>query len=109
MIRTDICDRCEKPLSQRYWMTIFHEDGRIERAFRGKPPPDLGPAVVVNIDMRCSKGRKGKVKYDDWAEVIPEAAPVGPENRSYTLDDLMVLTEGKRILMVMPKKLVAIA
>lgn len=112
-----LCDKCDKPLSTRFWLHLFYEDGREEKIFNGTPPT-RGRYVAVYVDVKCRKGWEGKISQDRQAE-LREAGMPGfmrkdsvPEvefgGRTWTLDDMAIRTEGARFLMVMPKT-VAIA
>jgi hypothetical protein len=109
-----LCNSCDKPLSERWWLHLFHDDGKEEKIFCGEAPAS-SRHVAVYVDVRCKKGWKGRVSQGVQEELRARGLPiVVPKNtlpevddggRVYTLDDLVIKRKGDRILMVLPGKI----
>lgn len=107
---SDLCDRCDKPLGDQWWLYLFHEDGREEKIKQGKVP--AGRHVAVRAHARCTKGWAGRVSQRQQ-EMLLEGMPGGVrENpvseirsggRVWSLDDLVIEKKGDRILKLLPK------
>src|SRR5581483_7057579 len=96
------CDRCERPLSDKYWLQVFHDDGSMQRTYRGEPPKS-GRFVAVYIDSRCKKGSGGR-RGSDMAPGDPQ---VELGKNVFLMDDIRIVREGQRFLMVVPKMIYA--
>jgi hypothetical protein len=108
----NLCDKCDKPLGDRWWLTLFHDDGREEKIAQGQVPK-TGGFVSIRMHFRCPKGFKGRVSQEQQAllrsrrmpgfmqkDTVPEVDDGG---RVWSLDDLVIQRKGDRILKVVPK------
>lgn len=108
----DLCDKCDKPLNKRWWLHLFHDDGREEKIAQGKVPA-AGGFVAVRMHFHCPKGWKGRVSQEQQSLLRSKRLPgimqpnpvseVDHGGRVWSLDDLVVQRKGTRILKVMPK------
>lgn len=97
------CSRCEKPLSSRYWLHLFFNDGREEKRRCGEIQKDDAPHVAVWIDYKCKRGGKKVAR----THPIDRETVVHHNGGFFSLSDMTIIREGDRILMVMPTQMVA--
>lgn len=99
------CDKCGNGLSMPFSASVFDTDGS-EKIVQNKIIPENG-RVVVYLHDSCTVAAKtsAPVIYRDDSEDgcdNPDDMIIVAGDRSYTMDDIRVVTEGSRYLMVFP-------
>lgn len=98
------CDKCGNGLSMPFSASVFNSDGS-ERVLQNKIIPEDG-RVVVYLHDSCTVAAKmdAPVIYRDDGEDCRGADDMitVAGDRSYTMEDIRVVTEGNRYLMVFP-------
>lgn len=86
-----ICDKCERPLSRKYFMHVFHANGREQKIYCGVAPEVDDGNVYIYVDVDCEAARRAGNK------VIVDGG------RKYTMRDIDIRRTKNRILMVLPR------
>ena len=104
----ELCSKCENPLSSKYWLTLYKEDGTEEKIFCGAAPN--GRHVAVYHDVKCPV--KTRRISDDEADAIgiknmsrSRGNVIYSKGRAFSMADVIIKREGDRVLIVMPKVL----
>lgn len=110
MATIKLCSRCGNGLVGRFSVTIFGADGS-EENLRNQFVPEEAGRVVVAIHDSCKEARRtarAELRRRSSLRSVPRIAlyrdlEVEHEGRTWRMEDVRVIIEGKRVLMFMPK------
>jgi hypothetical protein len=106
-----LCCKCDRPLSDDYWLTLFMEDGT-QKNIRNGLPPQLGRHVAVYCDVKCptKKQRAGRPlgvlanrRIRNPSREKSDVVYHG--DKEFRMSDITVQRKGEGFMMIFPKKL----